>query len=479
MKLENLSRRAFLRSTMIAGGAALLAACTPKTSAPAEAPAGEAPAAEAPAGEAPAAEAPAAEAPAAAAPADKPKVTIRVQTPARPNTIPMMNKTIELFKETNPEIEVISEETIYDEIATKTQTGFVSGTLQDMVYGHHRWYAYGCYMGIYMPIDDYIESAPPEDFDDFFQAPLEANKFEGQQYSLPHFVHPGSNILFVYNKTLLQEFGLSEPPRDWTYQDLAEMAIACTDKERGIFGVSWVVTDFHKYGQYTRAWGEPTPDDKSGWLLSEDGKTFRFLENEEAAKLYIELRKAGAAPGPADQVEGTMGLFGAGRQVFIGGQVQGMVTAQNTVGDAFELGYQIRPLGPKGRGNTCNEGNQWMINSQSKQADAAWEFMKAVTGKEVVIYGILEGGLQPARRSAWLDPQVLERVPAYKDGAEIIDQGLEPFPMPWNLRFVEANDVFNNEAAPIWSLEKSWEEQAPVVQKNVQQILDMERPPKL
>ena len=31
------------------------------------------------------------------------------------------------------------EETIYGEIETKTQTGFISGTLPDLLYGHHRW----------------------------------------------------------------------------------------------------------------------------------------------------------------------------------------------------------------------------------------------------------------------------------------------------------------------------------------------------
>lgn len=459
MQTRAISRRGLLRGLTLLGGGAILAACAPK--------AGPTPAPTTAQGAATAAP---------KAPAAKPKVSIRIQTPARPNTIPMMNQTIEWFKESHPEIEVLSEETIYGEISKKTEIGYASGTLQDVLYGHHRWYAYGCYMGFYGPIDSYIEKSPPPDFGDFFPGPMEANKFEGKQYSLPHFVHPGSNILIIYNKNILAEAGVPEPKRDWKYSDLVEMATKCTNKAKGIFGVSWTVTDFHKYGQYTRSWGEPTLADKSGWLLSEDGKTFRFLETKEAAQLYIDLLKAGVAPKPSDEIPGTLGLRGAGRQAFWGDQIQGVVTAQNTVKGAFEIGYQLRPLGPKGRESTCTECNMWMIHSKTKHADACWEFMKALTSKESAIFGILSGGLQPARRSAWLDPQVVAKFPAYKDGAEALAKPLEPFPMPYNLRFVEANDVFNNEAAPIWSLEKTWDEQAPIVQKKVQQILDMERP---
>lgn len=34
-------------------------------------------------------------------------------------------------------VQVVIEETVYGEIATKTQTGFISGTLQDLLYGHN------------------------------------------------------------------------------------------------------------------------------------------------------------------------------------------------------------------------------------------------------------------------------------------------------------------------------------------------------
>ncbi|NLF15085.1 MAG: extracellular solute-binding protein, partial [Anaerolineaceae bacterium] len=302
---------------------------------------------------------------------------------------------------------------------------------------------------------------------------------EGKQYSLPQFVHAGGNISIIWNKTILGEAGIEEPIDGWTWEDLAEMALKATNREKGIFGVSWNVRSIHYLTNYTRCWGEPRLDDHSGWVMSEDGRKFEFTKPAvaEACKLYLELRKAGAIPGPEDEVEG--GLFVAGRQAFIAGGVADKRAHEAKLEgrpDAFELGATMRPVGPKGREGTCFSGNQWMINSKSASADAAWDVMKALTDKEISTWGILHGALQPGRRSCWLDPEVVEQIPTFKPCAAILDGDLEPFPMPWNLRFVEAEAIFNNESDAIWFLDKTWDEYAPVVEKKVQEVLDLDRP---
>jgi len=308
---------------------------------------------------------------------------------------------------------------------------------------------------------------------------MEVNKFEGKQYSLPQFVHAGGNIVFIWNKNALADAGVAEPKPDWTWQDLAEMARKVTNKQKGMFGVDWVVNAIHYYENYSRCWGEPNLDDKSGWLMSEDGRKFQFTSPacEEASKLYVDLKKAGAIPGAGDQIEG--GLFIAGKQAFTSAGTSGQRTFETQMEgrpDKFEMGWALRPVGPKGRQGTCFSGNHWMINSKSANPDAAWDVMKALTDKDISTWGILHGALQPGRRSCWYDEEVNKRIPAFKPCAEIIDKGLERFPMPWNLRFVEAQDVYQNESDAIWLLEKTWDEHAQVVQDNVQKVLDMQRP---
>jgi maltose-binding protein MalE len=60
--------------------------------------------------------------------------------------------------------------------------------------------------------------------------------------------------------------------------------------------------------------------------------------------------------------------------------------------------------------------------------------------------------------------------------AGLIEAGVEPFPMPNNTRFTEANTAFQAEIEQIWEGTKTWDEQAPVIQKKLQEILDQPRP---
>ncbi|MCB0060562.1 MAG: carbohydrate ABC transporter substrate-binding protein, partial [Caldilineaceae bacterium] len=105
-------------------------------------------------------------------------------------------------------VQVEIEETIYGEIETKTQTGFISGTLQDIVYGHHRWLFINYLKGIYMELDDLWASDPLPDFEDIYPSVLTGNSLDGKNFCVPVHVHPGGNIAVNYNKTMLEEKGL-------------------------------------------------------------------------------------------------------------------------------------------------------------------------------------------------------------------------------------------------------------------------------
>jgi hypothetical protein len=58
----------------------------------------------------------------------------------------------------------------------------------------------------------------------------------------------------------------------------------------------------------------------------------------------------------------------------------------------------------------------------------------------------------------------------------LLTNGIEPFPMPKNTRFTEANNAFQNEMDLIWEGQVGWAEHAPVIEQKVNEVLSLERP---
>jgi len=410
-------------------------------------------------------------------PAPKEVVTISVMSP--PYNKNMVDKAIEIFEaEQEGRIKVKHDETLYHEISKKTEMGFVAGTVQDINYGHNRWYHYGCYKGLYRSVDDLLETMPPRSPEDFWPMVIEQNKFEGKQYCLPDVFHPG-RVIAMYNKQILGEAtGSEDPPENWSMEDLFELAIKCTNKETGMFGLEHVAYAIHCHVAWTRAWGSPS-DETAGWLVSKDGRKFQFLDPlvQEASKMIYDLaNEYGACPKTADKIEG--GLFNAGRCAMVCADPGSPTGARAKVGDRFEVGAVLMPVGPQGRFGTSHCGNQWMISMKSKHPVETWKFLLRLTETDMQVARILENGIHGGRRSAWLDYQVAQVAPDLPLCVPMVDAGLiEPFPMPNNLRFTEVNDVYRNLSDLMWNGEESFEFSA-TVQEKVQAAMDEPRPPK-
>ena len=168
MTQAKFSRRNFLRTAALLGagaaGGSLLAACAPASSSSSTGSSG---------GNSPAAEV----------------VVVRVQVPG--NREAESNYAIEQFNKEQTTMQAEGETIPYDELAKKTEVGFVAGTLQDVVYGHNKWYKFNAYRGIYLALDELIDSDPSDDFEDFFPLGIEALRWEGTLYCLPNIIKPG------------------------------------------------------------------------------------------------------------------------------------------------------------------------------------------------------------------------------------------------------------------------------------------------
>jgi|GEM_PF-708162 len=470
---HKISRRQLLRGTAVGLGsvsAGILAACAaPQGGAPAASTAPSAGASTAPAPSASATQS--TTAPAAS------NVTLRLQAPA----VPLGGMAIEFAKrfQADTGIKVEVEETIYGDIEKKTQTGFISDTLQDVVYGHHRWLFINFTKGIYAVLDDMLKSNAPPDFADIFPSVMEGNKFEGKNFSLPDVTHPGGNIAISYNKTLLKAKGLAEPKAGWTLADWEQLARAAADTKKGIFGLGFdSMNALHYYSNVARSFGEKTATDM--WVMDRDGKTIQFNTpiHKDIGAWYRKLLDDKVAPRKADWIQDAEGnIFAAGLSATHASIVGGVADFLKKTEGKFEMDAALLPVGDKGRQGTCYSGNQWMLNSKSKNMPEAYKLLTALTSKDAGVYLATNVQVQPnGHKSAWNDPAVNKINKMFGVAAGLIEAGVEPFPMPNNTRFSETNSAFQAEIDQVWAGTKTWDEQAPVIQKKLQEIIDQPRP---
>ena len=461
MQRNTITRRKFLQGVAVTSlsivGMQIMAACA----APAPTTTGEA--------------APATDSSAAPAATD---VTLRVQAAPESGQAVMPTILGERFQ-ADTGVEVVIEETIYAEIETKTQTGFISNTLQDLLYGHHRWLFINFLKGIYLPIDDFLASDPPEDYDDIYPSVMAGNSLDGQNFSFPGVVHPGGNIAVNYNKTVLEEKGLPLPEEGWTISDWTELAKSAADPANGIFGLGFDgMNSFHYYSNVSRSFG--SPDSMDGNVMNAEGTQLQYDTplHAEVAAWYTDLLENRVAPRMADYIENSpTRIFVAGLTATHASTVGNTVALLSQIDNAFEMDAVLLPVGPEGRQGTCYSGNQHMINSNTAHPEEAWDLLKLYGSGEAGVLMVLEGNLQPnGHHSAWTNEDVVAVNRMLGVAAGLLDAGIEPFPMPKNTRFTEANNVFMNEINLIWEGNVTYAEQAALIDEKVNEVLSLERP---
>lgn len=459
MQRNQVTRRSFLKGLATIGvgaaGAQILAACAPPA-----APAGGA------------AQAPSTtESSAAPAPSD---VSIRVQV--APGSQAAMPGIMGARYQADTGVEVVMEEVIYGEIETKTQTGYISNTLPDLLYGHHRWLFINFLKGIYADIDDMLAADAPADWDDIYPSVIAGNQLDGKNFSIPGVVHPGGNIAVMYNKDMLAEKGLPEPQDGWTMNDWEELARAAADPDAGVFGLDFDgMNSFHYYSNTSRSFG--APDSTESWVMNADGTalTYNTEMHRDIANWYSGLMDDKVAPRAADRIDG--GLFPAGLNATQASIVGNVAWVLATIDGKFELDAALLPVGPEGRQGTCYSGNMHMMSSKSAHPEEAWDLMKLFSSGEAGVSMVLDGNLQPnGHKSAWTDAKVNEVNRMFGVTDVLLSAGIEPFPMPKNTRFTEANDVFRNEIDLIWSGEETFDAHAPIIEERVNAVLAQDRP---
>jgi len=235
--------------------------------------------------------------------------------------------------------------------------------------------------GLALNIQEYVDRdiAPIEEqyFTSFYSDARWPDKQTSDMYSFPlNFV----TTVMMYNIDAFDEAGLDYPSADWTWDDFLAAAEALTIDENGD-GLP------EQYGYWVRgryAAVEPWVYQNGGTYFNADRTRF---EPDAAAIEALEflhdlINEHGVAPAPAElQGLGDRQIFGTGlAAMWIDGDFQIPVLV-NEGYEGLNFGLAPIPRGPQWEEDRAFAwSNLLTISADTEHPEAAWEFVKCITG---------------------------------------------------------------------------------------------------
>jgi multiple sugar transport system substrate-binding protein len=451
-----LSRRDFLKASVLTGAGALMAACAQPAPAPQPA---------APQGAAKAPEP--TKAPAPAAPAT---ITYLVRTDIQPTIIKWGEATVEDFQKLNPNIKVEMVGVPWGDYNAKMLAMYAAGTPPEVSANYAAGFATFYANKAISPLNDYVK-AENADLNLLEKAAVDSVTRDGQLWALPLAHMP---VVIYYNKDILDAAGVKPPPADWsdkswTYDALLQTATKSTkdlaDLKKAQWGVAFLEYHLGTLGAW--AYGVDPFNNKGGPQMSDAYKTGKptdcFFDQPKIVEFMqwmIDLtHKHKVAPRPSD----TDAMNQAVGWSYLSGRIGMTNEGVWRLGDiiktnpAFKWGVGALPYGPVGMNTAPLFNDSWMLGAKCKQPQAGFKFLKYLTLENGAKLYAEQVGFFPAKKdlyNAFFDS--IMKVPniamTRDDLVKAITGGFGGgFPTPGKTidRFPEFNTAWNQTTAPM------------------------------
>lgn len=202
------------------------------------------------------------------------------------------NEALQLFQERNPEIEISTEFTDFNQYWDRLATQASGGNAPDVIQTDYRYLTEYSGRGVLLDLNEFVPD--PINLENFDEAVLEGGRIDGATYAITL----GNNSqMLAYDVARFEEAGVEPPGNDWTWDDFAEVSLQISEAtEDGFFGTE-------------DAGGlEPTLEvfltQKGLKLYNENGELgFEGEDLAEWFQYWEDLRQSGAAaPGDVQSV---------------------------------------------------------------------------------------------------------------------------------------------------------------------------------
>lgn len=277
---------------------------------------------------------------------------------------------VDQYNAAHDDVEVVLE-AYGDDFDTKVAAGMGAKDAPDIMY----MWDYPTYREGLLALDDLIAAEGADFKADYYEALWPYNSYDGVVYGMP--VGFTTHVLY-YNKDIFAQAGVAEPTDSWTWSDLEAAAKTITEKVDGVTGFSFPMTpDPYDYEMYY--WSNGTA------FCDAEGNLDGNLNSDKAVELltmFQDMEKAGYAV--ATEKSGSSEFRAQSTAMFVYGSW--------AIGSLNEEGVNF------GLANIPKFGNQTSISilsssglaisKDSKNVDAAWDFVKYWTGREGELFRI-------------------------------------------------------------------------------------------
>ncbi|MDE7038030.1 MAG: sugar ABC transporter substrate-binding protein, partial [Lachnospiraceae bacterium] len=233
----------------------------------------------------------------------------------------------------------------------------------------------------------YIEGEGGDYKDNFYDTLWNYNSYDGSTYGIP--IGFTTHALF-YNKDIFKEAGIAEPTNDWTWDDVKKAAKTITEKCDGKKGFSFQMKpDPYDYDMYL--WSNGTA------YVNEDGELEGNLNSDEAKEVFAMFQEM-------EKDEYAVATEKSGTDEFRSGNtamyVYGSWSINTLKEDGVNFGVVNIPSFDKQPSVSILSSSGISMSKDSKNKEAAWEFIKFWTSEEMnkerigmelpVLYSVVE-----------------------------------------------------------------------------------------
>jgi trehalose/maltose transport system substrate-binding protein len=250
---------------------------------------------------------------------------------------------------------------------------------------------------------------------DFFPAIVDNNTVKGKLVAIPYYTDAG---LLYFRKDLLTKYGYSAPPTTWA--ELEDMAKKIQAGERAagnndFWGFTWQGKSYEGLTCDALEW---QVSNGGGSIIEADGTI--SINNPQAIAAFDRAKgwiNTISPPGVTTYAEEeARGVWQAGNAAFMRNWPYAYSLGQGAdskIKDKFDVVPLPKGDGDKARNADTLGGWQLMLNKNSKNKDAAIEFIKFMTSPEIQKANSLSRSLLPTRPAIYDDPDALKANPFY------------------------------------------------------------------